>query len=137
MSSDSSIRKYFEYDSQKTYIQCCGSLLIFNQPAYYMPIHLIGASFISLWRNQSGNCLGMAARRVVCGVALVALAIVGIVDVVVRLGLACFEFAKGSKENSMAYLKGASLGFELSLNYATCLQVRNFYEVNFVPFVNR
>jgi hypothetical protein len=125
----------FSSNNQETHAHFCEQLIIIKKPIYYIPIQILGASLLCVWRNQATSCLGIVARRVTCGIALGTLAIIGIIDTVARLGLAFFKSFQGSKTEANEYLKGASMGFQHSLYYITGMEVYNLYKKSLQPLM--
>ena len=75
----------------KTSIYVYGKLICGKRPFYNIPIHKLAALCLIAWRDgndsSSNFCLAIAGRRIVCGVGLGVLSLIGLVDIVIRIAL--------------------------------------------------
>lgn len=127
---------YLSSNHQKTHISYGGDLLTINQPIYHIPVHVGVAIVLGMWRDDSSSSLPLTARRITYSIALGLLAIIGIVDVVIRIALAAFTFViQRSTSNSGKFLSGASMGLQKSLYFATILHIHNFCEESIIPCI--
>jgi hypothetical protein len=96
------------------------------------------AIYVAGWRDSKDSTVPMVARQIACGIALGGLAIVGLIDTIVRVGSVILMLAiKRSIDASRPFLLDASFGLSHSFHFVTSLQLSNFCEENLMPHIIR
>jgi hypothetical protein len=119
--------KSFTFACSHTSTSICFSdhLIKIDKPIYQIPVHILPAMCLSAWRDEQSSFLTKVASRIVTGVALGALAIIGVVDAVVRVSLAIFTYSFANVE----------FGLKQSIHFLTALQWHNAVDKKIIPKV--
>jgi hypothetical protein len=121
---------------EKTTFCASRNLISINKPIYRIPLHIFSAIYLCAWRDSESSIVPIAVRRITCGIALAALAILGLIDTIVRIVSAIFILAiKQSRNPSKACLVDAFFGFSQSIHFFTYLQLENFFEKNLLHHI--
>jgi hypothetical protein len=130
MNSDNYIinNSYISSTHEKTNFCAGDNLISINRAVYHIPVHIIATVFLALWRDEATSTLDTIARRITCGLALGALAFVGIVDTVIRLAFAFFSALIGSFETYSIFLRMSMIGLQHSFYSLTILQANNIFD---------
>lgn len=116
---------------ENTIFKASRALMEINKPIYRIPLHVFLAINVSAWRDSESFIVPIAVRRITCGIALAALAILGLIDSIIRVTSALFILPiKLSINPSKLCLVDAYFGFSQSICFLTSLQLKNVIEKN-------
>lgn len=118
-----------------TTLRTFGCTTVICKPIYRIPLHVSLGFCLSAWKDSRSSTLPLVVRRVTTGVALIALAILGLIDIVAWTVSALFMFVITQSTNAPKIcLRNAYAGLILSARMLTSLQLTNITKENFVIY---
>lgn len=116
----------------ETHLSINEETYILYQPLYRIPMHMLGGYLLFIWRDESTTPLSL--RKITCGIASIGLAIIGVVDTIVRLSFALL-LKPFNKELSDQHMQDGIMSVLLAFEYVSHVQEINLNQETILSYI--